>query len=518
MGVLPHHAPLHSCHVTPVYVTSDGLPESPHSSYFLLISTAPVGTRCFDTIDFFVEFIIVPRSSLSLLSPESLTKINAKQKVYNTPEMQRRTRAASPEDAAAPGAAVAAGRAREQQQQQQQQMNDEEGRDQKKTRSSSAAGTGEGVSGGGVDATHPSTGSLTPAPGGGGAGDHGGGGQQSFLSSIFLHLAEAREELESLAASKRSGKSSAGGEREEQAVRVRLERCLALVRGVIRGAPGVMTPAHSNRGMGLPWEVTVLIKSPAGKHLGSSPANNNSTAGAGGSSTSAVLMHAPPPPLATGTGAVGTATLAPTAASHSWTSGPPERYVLEVHPLETVGSLRKRVAATNGLGLTADYTRLLLNAKAITVDAATVTDAGVKDGCSLWTLQSSTALLDGMPVTSSVAQQHQQQAQRLRMEEIARRAGRGVGSASASAGGAVHDGDVIAEKNGPFEELFRLLECAHGLEVGGGHVCGRRAGNVKRLMLPGEQRGAGGGGRVACLRGFDVIWPFSCARGWCCEK
>lgn len=332
-----------------------------------------------------------------------------------------------------------------------------------------------------MDATQPPSGSLTPASssggGGGGGGGHGDGGQQSFLASIFLHLAEAREELESLAASKRSGgasSSAAGGEREEQAVRVRLERCLALVRGVIRGAPGVMTPAHSNRGMGLPWEVTVLIKSPAGKHhLGGSSANNsnnsNAVAGVGGSSAapSAVLMHAPPPPLATGVTA-GAATLAP-AASHSWTSGPPERYVLEVHPLETVGSLRKRVAATNGLGLTADYTRLLLNAKAITVDAATVTDAGVKDGCSLWTLQSSTALLDGMPVTSSVAHQQQQQAHRLRMEEMARRAGRGIGGGGGRGGrgGAVHDGDVVAEQNGPFEELFRLLECAHGLEVGG---------------------------------------------------
>lgn len=253
-----------------------------------------------------------------------------------------------------------------------------------------------------------------------------------------------------------------GGEREEQAVRVRLERCLALVQGVIRGAPGAMTPAHSNRGMGLPWEVTVLIKSPAGKqHLGGSLAGN-----AGGSTSSAaavtptVLMHTPPPPLTAGTAGAATAV---TAASHSWTSGPPERYVLEVHPLETVGSLRRRVAATNGLGLAADYTRLLLNAKAITVDAATVTEAGVKDGSSLWTLQSSTALLDGMPVTTSVAQQQQQQAQRLRMEEMARRAGRGAG---AGAGGGVHDGDVIAEQNGPFEELFRLLECAHGLEVG----------------------------------------------------
>eukprot|EP00903_Cladosiphon_okamuranus_P009694 g9223.t1 len=405
--------------------------------------------------------------------------------VYNTPEMQRRTRAAAPEGTAAPGAAAVAataGLTREHQPRPQQlQQAEEEGRDQKKTRSSSsstssaaaAAATAEGVAGGGADALHPSSGTLTPASSssGSGADDHGGGGQQSFLSSIFLHLAEAREELESLAASKRSGNSSfagggGGGEREEQAVRVRLERCLALVRGVIRGAPGVMTPAHSNRGMGLPWEVTVLIKSPAGKHLGGSSANNNTNnnAGAGGSSatTSNVLMHATPPPLATGTAAVAGATLAP-AASHSWTSGPPERYVLEVHPLETVGSLRKRVAATNGLGLTADYTRLLLNAKAITVDAATVTDAGVKDGSSLWTLQSSTALLDGMPVASSVAQQQQQQAQRLRMEEMARRAGRGIGG-RAGAVGAVHDGDVIAEQNGPFEELFRLLECAHGLE------------------------------------------------------
>ncbi|CAM9396814.1 unnamed protein product, partial [Scytosiphon promiscuus] len=136
-------------------------------------------------------------------------------------------------------------------------------------------------------------------------------------------------------------------QREEQAVRVRLERCLALVQGVIRGAPGVMTPAHSNRGMGLPWEVTVL------------------------------------------------------------------RFVLEVHPLETVGSLRARVACIARQA--PDYTRLLSGGKAIQMDSSTISDAGVKDGTTLWTLRSQTALVEGMSI-------------------------------------------------GPFEELFRLLECAHGLE------------------------------------------------------
>ncbi|CAN0542558.1 unnamed protein product, partial [Ectocarpus sp. 12 AP-2014] len=61
-------------------------------------------------------------------------------------------------------------------------------------------------------------------------------------------------------------------------------------------------------------------------------------------------------------------------------------------------------------------------------------------------------------------------AERLRLEELARRtAAAAAVSAAAAAGGAgagvvAHDGDVIARQSGPFEELFRLLECAHGLQ------------------------------------------------------
>ncbi len=419
--------------------------------------------------------------------------------------MQRRTRAPPAEETTTPGL----GREQQQQQQQQQQSEEEEGRDQKKTRSSSSSssppGAAAGAEGGASNQAVGSSGGDAS-----GSADH--RGQQSFLSSIFLHLAEAREELESLAASKGSGRGGAGrhggggSEREEQAVRVRLERCLGLVRGVIRGAPGVMTPAHSNRGVGLPWEVTVSIK-PTGAakhhHLGGGGSSVGTAAGAAATAaTSTVSMHAPPPPLATGTaGGAAATTTAVGVPPTAWTSGPPERYVLELHPLETVRSLRTRVAATNGMGLSADYTRLLLNGKAVQVDSATVAEAGIRDGSGLWTLPSSTALLDGMPAQQAQAQH----APRPKMDEAARRAGRGGGGGSGSGGGsaAAHDGDVIAEQDGPFEELFRLLECAHGLEVS--ESGGREGkGRDERVLLC----RLGGGVRGWRRRGL-FAWHFS---------
>ncbi|CAN0408281.1 unnamed protein product, partial [Hapterophycus canaliculatus] len=71
-----------------------------------------------------------------------------------------------------------------------------------------------------------------------------------------------------------------------------------------------------------------------------------------------------------------------------------ERFVLEVHPLETVGSLRARVASIARQA--PDYTRLLSSGKAIQMDSSTVAGAGVKDGTILWTLRSQTALVEGM--------------------------------------------------------------------------------------------------------------------------
>ncbi|CAN0554604.1 unnamed protein product, partial [Ectocarpus sp. 12 AP-2014] len=136
-----------------------------------------------------------------------------------------------------------------------------------------------------------------------------------------------------------------------------------------------------------------------------------------------------------------TTTIPATAASHAWTSGPPERFLLEVHPLETVGSLRARVASS-----AADFTRLLSGGKTIQVDAATVADAGIKDGSILWTLPSPTALIRGASVGGSAGHQQQQQAERLRLEELARRtAAAAAVSAAAAAGGAgagvvAHDG------------------------------------------------------------------------------
>lgn len=287
-----------------------------------------------------------------------------------------------------------------------------------------------------------------------------GHGHQSFLECIFSHLAVAREELESLAAIKRSngfvsevttgseavagatsvlggdssGTGLANSEREEQAVRVRLERCLTLVKGVIRGAPGVMTAAHSNRGMGLPGEITVMVKTSTTKHPSGMSTNVSSIAAAVAASSaegSSAPSHAAPPPL---TGPL------PLSAP------PPDRYILEVHPMETIGSLRVRVAATNGSGKPADYTRLLSGGKALTMDDKTCEEAGIADGSSVYTLVNSNALLlTGMG---------EAQAERARQDEAKRRAV-----------GAMHDGDVVAKQNGPFDELFRLLECAHGMEV-----------------------------------------------------
>lgn len=281
-------------------------------------------------------------------------------------------------------------------------------------------------------------------------------GQQSFLSSIFSHLAEARKELEALAAAKHaSGSSAAGGggggvgqagvgdesdKRKEQAVRVRLERCLALVKGVIRGAPGVMTPAHSNRGMGLPWEVTVIIKSPVVKHLAAAGGGAGGLYGGASASISGTVVSTHSS-LAGGAGATPGGG---TTASSSW-ARPPEKYVLEVHPLETMGSLRVRVAATNGLGQAADYTRLLSGGKTLNMDGHTVSEAGIGDGANMLTITSNTPILSGLSGA---------QAERSRLDAAARQEG-----------GTMHDGDVIAKQSGPFDELFRLLECAHGLEV-----------------------------------------------------
>lgn len=320
----------------------------------------------------------------------------------------------------------------------------------KKTRSSMA-----GISSGGGDEDQ-----AVPFP------PDSGHGQQSFLSSIFLHLAEARKELESLASFKKTGglRGAGGnatgvvGDQEEHAVRVRLQRCLALVKGVIRGAPGIMTPAHSNRGMGLPWEVTLMVKAAPTKHVSgggiSGGSNSSSSSGAATASmVSSVRLHAAPPPLA---GAA--ATPASSSSSTAWNSGPPDKYVIEVHPLETVGLLRARVAATNGLGNGADYTRLLCGGKALNVDGVTVADAGVTDGASIWTVGSSNAVPGVLNTSGGGAVKHAGSGRVLGTSgevNLLRRKGSIV----------IHDGDVIAKQTGPFNELFRLLNCAHGLEV-----------------------------------------------------
>lgn len=299
----------------------------------------------------------------------------------------------------------------------------------------------------------------------GGVSDEGGGGGQvvqPFLASIFSHLAEAREELESLAAAKAkakavkaaggglSGGELGGGVSEgggEQAVRVRLERCLALVRGVIRGAPGIMTPAHCNRGMGLPWEVNVLVKQAKlsggiGVSGGGGLASNTSSSV---SLLSSAPSHAVPSLVAgVGVGVAGMGAVGAASASSSASVPPQDRYVLEVHPLEAVGSLRERVTAASGLSVSADHMRIA-STKTHNQDTQTVVEAGVVDGCLIWAIASTNHVAGALP---------RAQVERSRQDEMLRQKG-----------GATHDGDVIAKQSGPFDELFRLLECAHGLEV-----------------------------------------------------
>lgn len=312
-------------------------------------------------------------------------------------------------------------------------------------------------------------------------------GQQSFLTSIFSHLAEAREELESLAARKKTGgggisggggggggggmgglgTGTSGSGREEQAIRVRLERCLALVKGVIRGAPGVMSPAHSNRGMGLPWEVTVFVRTNPSRYVGGGGVSGNVGSTAASAMSSTVPSHAPPPPL-TGPAAAPSSTSSSSASS--WNSGSAEKFMLEVHPLETVGSLRARVAAMNGVGHAPELTKLFCNGKLLQTDAATVSEAGVGDGANMWMIVNPNAaagtLGGGGGIAGGAGGGHA--AEKARLEEAAkrRRQGGGVGG-----GGPIHDGDVIARQTGPFDELFRLLQCAHGLEVSGAITC-----------------------------------------------
>lgn len=270
------------------------------------------------------------------------------------------------------------------------------------------------------------------------------GHSQSFLESIFLHLAEAREELEQLADSKHktltsssgespgvkppaaaavswsSGSTGAGegatvagdavvGDAEEEAIRVRLRRCLGLLQGVIRGASGVMSAAHAHRGMGLPGEVSVRVGPRGAGSAGLSSASSALSAAGEG-----VLPH----PL-------------------------PNKYLLEVHPLETVGSVRARLAAANGTCV--DNTRMAANGKNIGTDGWTCEEAGIGHKAVLITI-----------VTPNHHKFGGAEAQATRANEDAKRR---------RADPTRHEGDVIAMQDGLFDELFRLLECAHGLKV-----------------------------------------------------
>ncbi|CAM9713485.1 unnamed protein product, partial [Ascophyllum nodosum] len=115
----------------------------------------------------------------------------------------------------------------------------------------------------------------------------------------------------------------------------------------------------------------------------------------------------------------------------------PENYALEVHPLETVGSLRNRMAAVNGFGSLSEFTRLTCG-KTLSGDTQTMLEVGVTDGTGIWTILSA-ASAQGV-VRASQMERHP-------MGETER-----------------HYGDVIAEQSVLFDELFRLLECARGLK------------------------------------------------------
>lgn len=121
----------------------------------------------------------------------------------------------------------------------------------------------------------------------------------------------------------------------------------------------------------------------------------------------------------------------------------PSKYLLEVHPLETVGSVRARLATANGSGV--DYTRMAANGKSLGVDWWTCQEAGIGHKVILITI-----------VTPSTQKFGGAQAQATRANEDAKRR---------RADPARHEGDVIAMQDEPFDELFRLLECAHGLQV-----------------------------------------------------
>ncbi|CAM9556174.1 unnamed protein product, partial [Sphacelaria rigidula] len=198
------------------------------------------------------------------------------------------------------------------------------------------------------------------------------------------------------------------GDAEEEAIRVRLRRCLGLLQGVIRGASGVMSAAHAHRGMGLPGEVSVRVGPRGAGSAGLSSASSAlSTAGEG------VLPH----PL-------------------------PNKYLLEVHPLETVGSVRARLAAANGTCV--DNTRMAANGKNIGTDGWTCEEAGIGHKAVLITI-----------VTPNHHKFGGAEAQATRANEDAKRR---------RADPTRHEGDVIAMQDGLFDELFRLLECAHGLK------------------------------------------------------
>lgn len=285
---------------------------------------------------------------------------------------------------------------------------------------------------------------------------------QVFRDSIFSHLAEARKELEKLAEAKKAsgspgardsgvragleveagtlsvagGNGRSVGEAEEEAVRVRLRRCLGLLQGVIRGAAGKMTPAHADRGMGLPWEVSIsmVVKGPP-KHA--APAGMSSTTAAGTASISSTSV-------VPGGGPAGALPSPPTSS----------KYVLEVHPMETVGSLRARVAVANGRGQAADNTRLVAG-KPLQDDLRTCQEVNVTEGTTVVTLVTPSVVSSGTAWSQAMRHASDQEQRDT---------------------GPRHDGDVIAMQDEPFDELFRLLECAHGLQVSSSSVTGRANG------------------------------------------
>ena len=128
-----------------------------------------------------------------------------------------------------------------------------------------------------------------------------------------------------------------GGERDEEDVRVHLERYIALVKWAVHGPSELMS--HSNRGMRFALEVMI-----SAKQTGTRPACMF------GSIAMSTAFSAPPAGSAVTSSRLTSSTGVVASTLLPATPAPPENYTLEVNPLETIRSLKDRVMSTKGFG------------------------------------------------------------------------------------------------------------------------------------------------------------------------